>query len=77
MMRVFKCYKCLFNLFYNNFKGLDFNIIDPSVDFYILNLYNFLTCTPDMRVGGSAPLTGNSTYTVVFNYFFVTKMMYR
>lgn len=53
------------------FKGLDFPVIDPCVDFYLFHVYFFnKNCTVEFRNTGMAPLTGNAMYTLVRSKYF-------
>lgn len=48
------------------FKGLDFETLNPCVDFYLFSLSNLnYNCSPELRMTGLAPLTGSADYTMV------------
>lgn len=45
--------------------GLDFKVLDTSVDFYILNLMYLNDCTDQFKSTGVYPLTGDTGYNTV------------
>lgn len=49
--------------------GFDFNVLDPLVDFYRINLISLNDCTDEFLVGGTSPINGSAQYTIVWNNY--------
>lgn len=53
------------NFLCENLIGLDFSVLDASINFYVVNVNIMNDCTEKFKVGGTVPLTGDAFYTVV------------
>lgn len=47
---------------------MDFNVLDPCLDFYVINVYSFNICTENLKIGGTTPVSGDEKYTLVKIY---------
>lgn len=52
---------------------MDFSVVDPSVDFYVLDFLDINDCSEELRNLGPTPIRGNSETTLVIQYCNLTQ----